>query len=295
MRRGCMLMLTIWMASVIGGCSAGANLSQGRLRLISTSDEIALGEHVAPEFERLLGGKVADEDVQRYVNRVGQKVAAVAGRRMPYEFHVLAPKVPNSFALPGGKIYITAGLLQRLRGERELAAVLANEIGHVCHRRPVKSLYRNMGPGVFVAMCRLAMSDPDEDGYLIARRVAREIILANATRKDEMKADSLAVKYLARAGYNPWAMPKLLATLRERYRCDETGRFARMRASHPMTVKRIKFAEMSVAVNYEYFNPKRPDPHVEDFAQVRDRLRPGGPVERKRQKRIEALASDSMP
>ncbi|KPK79218.1 MAG: hypothetical protein AMJ81_13615 [Phycisphaerae bacterium SM23_33] len=100
-------------------------------RAISTEQEIALGREAAPEFEKEFEGKVPNETLQAYVREVGAKVAQASERKdVPHEYALLASDVPNAFALPGGKVYVTAGLMRRMTNERQLAAVLGHETGH---------------------------------------------------------------------------------------------------------------------------------------------------------------------
>jgi predicted Zn-dependent protease len=251
------------------GCSGIVGSDGAPIRLISTRNEIALGEKVAPEFESMVGAKVPCEHLQSYVQQVGQRIAHVAERRMPYEFSVVASGVPNSFALPGGRIYVTSGLLALLRSERELAAVLANEVAHVCHRHPIKHLYRQMGGMLLVRMVRLAVEDTDEIGWQSACRIARAVLRAAHTRRDEMVADRDALGYMARAGYSPWGMTEMLARLYVSARSDPK-RLAVMLATHPITLKRVKLAKIATELDYYYFAKGSADPQVERFAAARE-------------------------
>jgi predicted Zn-dependent protease len=253
--------------SVCSGC--GSLASSGKL--MSTSDEITVGTRIQPEFERLLGGKVKDEALQRYVQRVGQRIASVAGRRLPYEFAVLRPDVPNYFVLPGGKIYLTKGLVAMLEDERMLAGVLANAIGHSCCRQPVKAMFKRMKAGMYVAVAKLAVQDPDEDGYRTAVRLARELILSQATRRDEMHADALAVQYLARADYSPWGLPHVQRMLYQNC-VDQPGKMTKLYQSHPLTFRRIKHAKVAVEIDYDCYDRNRPSATQEDYAAVRKRI-----------------------
>ncbi|MFP4433056.1 MAG: M48 family metalloprotease [Planctomycetota bacterium] len=261
------MLLTILAGVVLlacGGCGSLANSG----RLLSTSDEITVGSRIQPEFERLLGGKVKDEAVQRYVQRVGQRIASVAGRRLPYEFAVLRPDVPNYFVLPGGKIYLTKGLLAMLEDERQLAGVLANAVGHACHRQPVKAIFKRMKTGMYLAVAKLAIEDPDESGYRTAIRLARELILSEATRRDEMQADALAVQYLARADYSPWGLAHAQRMLYQRC-IDQPKKMTKLYQSHPLTFRRMKLTKVAVEIDYAYYDRSRPSPTQDDYAAVR--------------------------
>jgi predicted Zn-dependent protease len=255
------------LTAVVAGCGRGAIAH----RLVSTQHEILIGDKAAPELEQMLGGKVADAQMQAYVQKVGQKLAAVAERRMPYEFFIVESDVPNSFSLPGGRIYVTVGMMNLVRSERELAAVLANQVGHTCRRDPIKLLYDQMGHSVLVRTVRLATEDEDESGYRSARAVAHEIIRAQHTRKDEILADQLAMRYLARAGYNPWGLAELLTTIHntQKLKPEEVIKYLE---SHPLTRKRLKLAMVTAEVDYFYFNRMDDPDTAQDFNVIRDRL-----------------------
>ena len=252
----------------LAGCSSAAVAN----RMVSTESEILLGDKAAPEFERMLGGKVADPVLQAYVQHVGQKIAAVAPRRMPYEFYVLESTIPNAFSLPGGRTYVTSGLVAILQTERELAALLANQVAHTCRRDPVKVLFDGMGGEMLVAIARLATEDEDETGYVVAERVAAEVIRGQHTRKEEILSDELAMSMMAKAGYNPWGMPELLANLHNRHRLEPTSVHL-MLTTHPLTDKRFKLAKLTAEVDYFYFKQNSPDPATTGtYADARNRL-----------------------
>lgn len=267
-RRGIALCILGASALKVAGCGGMAGQGGPPFRLISTRNEIAMGNRVAPELERLIGGKVPSEHLQTYVQRVGQHVAAVAERRMPYQFFVVASDLPNAFALPCGRVYVTRGLLELLDNERQLAAVLANEVAHVAVRHPVKHLYRQMGVRLLVRMVRLGVEDPDEAGWQSALLIARNVLRTRHTRRDEIVADSLAIRYLTRAGYSPWGLVDLLGRLYRRDRNAPRSVAIYLR-SHPLTRKRLKLAKLATEVDYYYFSPDSADPHASRFVAAR--------------------------
>jgi len=140
---------------IVAGCS------------ISTEEEVRMGVRAAPEFEAQSGGRLANEVLQQYIREVGQKVADVSDRQdVKYEYVLLNSRTPNAFSLPGGKIYITAGLVSRLENERELASALAHETGHVSARHNVKELQRRLGASVLVEAAGKASSAAGSGGGL---------------------------------------------------------------------------------------------------------------------------------
>ncbi|MFP4356046.1 MAG: M48 family metalloprotease [Phycisphaerae bacterium] len=239
--------ILLGLSALAAGCGSGAVANH----LVSTDSEILLGDKTAPEFEQMLGGKVADAAVQSYVQAVGQKLAVAAPRRMPYAFYVVESEVANAFSLPGGRVYVTAGLLAMLDSERQLAAVLANQIAHVCRRDPVKILFDEMKGQLLVSIARLATEDVDQSGYLVAIQVAKHLVAGRHTRKEEILADQMGMEMMARAGYNPWGMPELLAMLHNRHRVDPDS-VRVMLSCHPLTDKRFKLTKLTAEVDYHW-------------------------------------------
>ncbi|MDK1031502.1 MAG: M48 family metalloprotease, partial [Planctomycetia bacterium] len=224
------------------GCSINPVTGKKEFILISTEQEIAIGAEAAPEFEKEFGGKVPNQKLQSYVRAVGQKVSALSDRSMPYEFALLSSDVPNAFALPGGKIYITAGLMRRMTNERQLAAVLGHETGHVAAKHNVKGLQRQVGAAILVEVAVAILEG--EAGQKAGKVTEIVTSLANLkySREDEYLSDTLGIKYAAKAGYNPWGMVELLEVLRALSGADPRL-FGDMFDSHPLTQKRVEQAK----------------------------------------------------
>ncbi|MDY6948508.1 MAG: M48 family metalloprotease, partial [Pseudomonadota bacterium] len=116
-------------ALALGACGVNPVTGKKEIQFISEAQEIKIGEqNYAPTQQSEGGDFDVLPDLTAYVNEVGQKLAKVADRQLPYEFVVLNNPVPNAWALPGGKIAINVGLLSELKNEAELAAVLGHEI-----------------------------------------------------------------------------------------------------------------------------------------------------------------------
>ena len=236
--------------------------------LISTEQEIAMGIEAAPQFEAEFGGRVPNPQLQQYVQDVGMKLAGVAEREMPYDFLVVNSDVPNAFALPGGKIFITAGLLSRLTNERQSAGVLGHEVGHVAARHNVKGMQRQMGAQILVDVAgRIAGADKAEAAKL-GTKVVTSIATLKYGRGDEHEADMLGVRYLGRAGYNPYGMVEVIKVLKA-LAAGESGRLANIFASHPPTSERITNTEAEVRKQYPQASPDKPDPSMEKFLKMR--------------------------
>jgi predicted Zn-dependent protease len=188
---------------------------------LSSDQEIAMGIAAAPEMEQQFGGELADASVKEVVSRVGQKVVAgsdAARSEYRYAFHVLRdPETVNAFALPGGQVFVTAGLLKHLTNEAQLAGVLAHEVGHVVGRHSAEHLAKAQFTQILVGAAGVAASDDRGDGQRAAAIAAMVGSLVNMkfSRKDESEADAFGVKYMSQASYDPRAMIELMRILKE--------------------------------------------------------------------------------
>jgi beta-barrel assembly-enhancing protease len=189
---------------------------------ITPDQEIALGLQAAPEMFQEFGGEIdPSHPVSKYVEEVGQRVvarSAARGTPYKYDFHVLAdPQTINAFALPGGQVSITVGLLRQLRNEAELAGVLGHEVGHVVGRHGAEQLSKQQFAQTLVGAAGVAAYDPN-DPRSSAQRAAMAAAVAQLVnmrfgRQDELEADALGVKEMKEAGYDPNGMAELMQIL----------------------------------------------------------------------------------
>jgi len=259
----------IWLAAA--GCSRNPATGESWPRLISTSEEIAIGRQAAPRFEEEFGGKLPDETVQQYVRQVGARLARACERKdVPYQYAVLASDEPNAFALPGGKIYITVGLMARMADESQLAAAMAHETGHVAAGHNVQAMQRQLGSQVLSDLAAAALGSTAGNLTQAAADAAGAMVGLRYSRGDEFQADRLAIRYMCRAGYNPYGLVELLETL-HREEKDEPGKLARLFESHPATSERIKEARKEIRKKHPAASPYAYDPRTRRFLQMRTR------------------------
>jgi predicted Zn-dependent protease len=186
--------------------------------VLTWNQETALGSEAAPELEKEFGGPLDNLPIQAYVRSVGQRVAASAKHadlpKLPYQFTVLDSEVVNAFALPGGPVYITRALLENLKTEGQLAAVLAHEITHINSRHGSQQISRQMGIQILLAAAAAAgriergaqMATQAED----LAKVVGGLINLKYSRGMESEADRFGLDYLAASGYDPREMVNLL-------------------------------------------------------------------------------------
>jgi len=260
--------------SALAGCATNPVTGKRELVLISEAQEIAMGEEAAPEFEKEFGGKVPDADLQQYVQSVGMRMAEVSDRPMPYTYTLVGSDVPNAFALPGGSIFITAGLMSQMTNERQLAAVLGHETGHVAARHSVQQMQKQMGAQLLVEIASRATGAETAGTAADVAKIVSTVALMKYSRDDEYQADELGVKYAAKAGYNPWGMVELL-TLLDAMQEAEPSRFQEMFQTHPLSSKRIERARLMLLQDPAYegrYSPAAADPNAQRFEQMRQVL-----------------------
>lgn len=210
--------------------------------LLPADKEAAIGaqEHVKIEqsFGKFMTGPVSD-----YVSRVGAKVAANTERKdVQYKFHVIDSPIVNAFALPGGYIYVSRGLLNLANSEAELAGVLAHEVGHVTARHAAERVSQGFLVGLGAAVIGAAANTP---GVSQAAGLGSELYIKSYSRGQEHESDSLGVRYLTRAGYDPMAMADFLRSLDAQTKLDarlagkKTGAGANYFSTHPVTADRV--------------------------------------------------------
>ncbi|MBP9192491.1 MAG: M48 family metalloprotease [Ignavibacteria bacterium] len=187
---------------------------------LTQEQEVALGLQTAPQMIRQMGGEYNDPKVQAMVDRVGMKIVngTEAGRsKYKFDFHVLAdPNTVNAFALPGGQIFITMGLLNMLKTEDELAGVLGHEIGHVIGRHSAEHMAKEELTQGLVSAGTIATMDPNNPGMqnAIAQYIG-SVINMKYGREDELEADRYGVKYLFETGYDPEAQIEVMEVLKK--------------------------------------------------------------------------------
>jgi len=234
----------------LAACATNPATKEHEFVLMSEEDELALGQKAAAEVAKEMPLLPQEDPLVQYVRSVGERLAAVSDRpELVYRFFVVDDKTVNAFALPGGWIYIYRGLLVHLNSEAELAAVLGHEIGHVTARHAVKQYTRAQSYqlGLFTAAILVpGVAQVAQTGITDLVALA---VLRGYGREDELQADELGIRYLSRAGYDPYAAIALMTTLKRLEELDEkekreagerVQRYHSVFATHPETEERIR-------------------------------------------------------
>ncbi|MGE5236039.1 MAG: M48 family metalloprotease, partial [Acidobacteriota bacterium] len=237
-------------SGVLAGCTVNPVTGRNQLDLLGESQEIEMGASLYPQAVQGSLGPLNDPTAQAEVTRVGNLLAAVSHRpALPFQFTAVNDPEVNAFALPGGKICITRGLLSRLDSEDGMAAVLGHEIGHVTARHAVAAYNRQLLAGVVAlgAGVYVATSDSEYRGLVgLGAVLGSQLMLAKYSRDQERQSDDLGLAYAVKAGYSPRGMietQKVLLDLQKR----QPSVVERLFASHPMSAERLVTAERQVA------------------------------------------------
>lgn len=232
---------------LVASCATNPVTKKREFVLLSEDEEIAIGKQQDPialeEF-----GYFNDPKWQEYANQVGQRLAAVCHRPdLIYRFKVVDSPEVNAFALPGGYIYITRGLLTALNSEAEMAAVLGHEIGHVTARHAVEQYTKAKAYDYLRTIGAIVLSQvgvPSQVGQLFQLSdILFFGVLMGYGRQAEFQSDQLGIEYAYKAGYDPNAAEGFLKTLKGMDKDAGRGGFEGFFASHPETADRIKAAE----------------------------------------------------
>ncbi len=241
--KACLKFLSLSFLSVLLlTCSTNPVTGQRELGLVSAQQEVALGEqHYGPTTQSQGGEYEVDPGLSEYVNQVGQRLAAVSDRDLPYEFVVINSSVPNAWALPGGKLAINRGLLLELNNEAELAAVLGHEIVHAAARHGAQAMERGMLlQGAMVATA-IAASDTQYAGLIVGgAQLGAQLVSQRYGRDAEREADAYGIRYMVEAGYNPEAAVSLQETFVRLSEGRNLGWLEGLFASHPPSMERVE-------------------------------------------------------
>ncbi len=223
---------------VVAACAVNPVTGRHQLALLSAEQEVNLGAHEHPGILKQYGELQAPA-VREYVARVGRQLAARSHRpELDYHFTVLDSPVLNAFALPGGYVYVTRGLLAELNNEAELAGVIGHEIGHVTARHGVTRYTQQAGyqllRGVALAL------EPRLANWTQLSDLAFTATVRGYGRKEELQSDELGLEYAAAAGYDTSQLHHFFETLQRRERDADGGGFHGLFATHPETAQRIE-------------------------------------------------------
>ena len=240
--------------SLLGGCTT--NPATGKTSLVALSsaqDDARIGAEAHPQIIAAYGGVYDDPRIGDYVTRVTQRVVhGTSQPNQPYRVTVLNSPIVNAFALPGGYVYVTRGLLALVNDEAELAGVLGHEIGHVIARHSARRQTAAFGASLIGAVLGAVTGSSAVNQ---AAGLGGQGLIAGYSRDQEYEADMLGVRYLAAAGYDPYAQSDFLKTMGENSQIEAqiAGQSERVQTDwlndHPATLERVTAARREATTN----------------------------------------------
>ncbi len=216
-------------------CAVNPVSGSREVMLYSPEQEVSMGKKAHPQVLEKFG-YYNDPKLQTYISAIGKRLTTHCERQdIPYHFTIIDSPIINAFALPGGYVYVSRGLLAEMNNEAQLAGVMGHELGHVNARHNMKRLQSTVGMNILVAAVGAATGSSlwqNVSGQLMG------LISQKYSRSQERQADELGTRYMARAGYDPRQMSVFLQRLRQLHSHEPSALEAIM-ASHPLTSERV--------------------------------------------------------
>jgi predicted Zn-dependent protease len=232
------------LVAVSAACATNPVTGKKELSLLSEAEELALGQQADAEIRREMG-VYPDQELQRYVSDIGMRLARKSHRpNLPWTFTVVDSQAINAFAVPGGYVYLTRGILPYLDDESELAGVLGHEIGHITARHAAQQYSRQVGGGIGLVL--LSIFVPQTAPFQDLSSMGLGVLFLKYSRDDELESDRLGVEYAAAAGWDPSGVPRFLSTLNRVSETSEKG-MPNWLSTHPAPASRVEEAQPAVA------------------------------------------------
>ena len=239
--------LTIGLAA----CSTNPTTGRSQLNMLSREDEIKMGVDSKPEMLTEYGGEVPNPDARAYVTNLGKQLAAFTegdNPSLPWEFTLLNSDVINAFALPGGKVFVSKGLAIKMTNEAQMAGVLGHEIGHVTARHINERVTRQAGASVGITVLSAVIGGGGDAISGLAGQ-AVQVTLLSFDRDQENEADSLGMRYMVKAFYNPIGQLQVMEILKKEAGTPNQPEFL---STHPIPDTRIKRIQQIIETDYKF-------------------------------------------
>ncbi|HUR66900.1 MAG TPA: M48 family metalloprotease [Chitinophagaceae bacterium] len=216
---------------VLSGCARNPVTGKKQVVLMSEKDEIAMGQQADPQIIAQFG-LYEDQEMQNFISTKGEQMVAISHRpKLDFHFRVLNSEAVNAFAVPGGYVYFTRGILAYLNNEADFNGVLGHEIGHVTHRHSVAQ-HRNMILGQ-VGVIAGAILVPQLGNMIGTMSTGLQLLLLKYSRDAEREADELGVEYSTKIGYDAHEMAKFFTTLERQQTGTGAAELPELLSTHP--------------------------------------------------------------
>lgn len=232
---------------LLSSCSVNPATGKQQVNFFSEAEEIEMGRQADADIVAEVG-LYDDPELQDYIDELGQELAAESERpHLPWSFKVLDDPAINAFALPGGYVYVTRGLLTHLESEAEVATVIGHEIGHVTARHGVNQMSKQMLAMVSVEVAAV-LADVD-DGWAGVAVLGMGLVFLKHGRDDERQADELGLRYSQRVGFDLRESSQVFGLLDRVSKVEGVGRLPNWLATHPDPgARRVRIQEKVAAL-----------------------------------------------
>jgi predicted Zn-dependent protease len=237
-RNASRLLLPVLLASSVVMCARNPVTGRRELSLISESQEVSMGQEAAKQVAASIP-PVADDALQRYVSGLGMQLARASERpNLPWGFTVIDDPQVNAFALPGGPIFITRGILSHMNSEAQLVSVLGHEIGHITAKHSVQQMSQAQLAQIGLIAAVIVKPGLAQFGDLASQGMG--LLFLKFGRDDETQADDLGFKYMTAGGYSPTEMAEMFRTLQRLGGGSNEGRVPEWLSTHPDPGNRVE-------------------------------------------------------
>jgi predicted Zn-dependent protease len=222
----------LFVSSSLNGCSTNPATGERQLNLVGEQQEIAMGKQASQEVDSSMG-LYQDQALQSYVASIGKRLAAVSERPgLPWKYQVVDDPSVNAFALPGGFIYVTRGILTYLTNEAELVGVMGHETGHVTAEHSVNQMSKQQIAQLGLGLGAILKPDwAQKYGQLASAGVG--LLFLKFSRDDESQADQLGLRYMEKLKYNPQEMADVMTMLDQYTKASGGGGTPEWLETHP--------------------------------------------------------------
>lgn len=246
MRRATQTATLAFSILLLAACSTNPATGQKMFNIVSESQEIAIGQQSHQEIIKQFGVYDEKPELNRLVDRIGKELAASSERpNLPWTFTLLDSPIVNAMALPGGYIYVTRGMMERINSEDELAGVIGHEIAHVTARHSAQQISRSQLAQFGLVLGAVVAGPEVLQQYGQLAELGIGLLFQRYSRQHETQADLLGTTYMARAAYNPVGAERMLMTL-QRLDKNPAGGIDRYFMSHPDPAKRVRDVHQKV-------------------------------------------------
>jgi len=230
--RNCILISCLSITiSLFINCAKNPVTGKRQVVLMSEEQEIAMGKEADPQIIAQFG-LYDDGDLQTFISQKGKAMGAISHRpALNYEFKIVDSEVPNAFAVPGGYVYFTRGIMGYFNNEAEFAGVLGHEIGHVAARHGVEQ-QRNAILGQLGIIAGIIIA-PDLARFAEAASTGLALLFLKFSRDAERDADKLGVEYSSKIGYDAREMAHFFSTLERKSAGTESAELPEFLSTHP--------------------------------------------------------------